>query len=155
LRISKKELFAFLVERLNGRPVTKPATDIIPNDDIISLNMDSRLLRCGGEVRLVVPCASPQALSRTVPALVKAVARAYGWYERILQGKALHQRTIAEQTGLNERYVHRILGCAFLAPDIIEAILCGRQPHDLTLEKLQRKLPMVWDEQRKLLGFAS
>jgi site-specific DNA recombinase len=57
-------------------------------------------------------------------------------------------RAIAKQTGLDERYIRRILRFAFLAPDIVESILDGRQPHDLTLEKLRAKLPMSWAEQR-------
>jgi len=37
-----------------------------------------------------------------------------------------------------------------LAPDIIEAILRGEEPDDLSLEKLRKNLPVRWDEQRKL-----
>jgi len=46
---------------------------------------------------------------------------------------------------------------AFLAPDIVEAILRGRQPIKLTPEKLKRlrNLPKSWEEQRKLLGFTN
>jgi hypothetical protein len=43
--------------------------------------------------------------------------------------------------------------CAFLAPDIVKAILDGRQPLDLTFEKLTRRLPADWTQQRKQLGF--
>ena len=43
--------------------------------------------------------------------------------------------------------------CAFLAPDIVEAILDGRQPADLTVQKLLRSLPLAWAEQRQRLGF--
>ena len=45
---------------------------------------------------------------------------------------------------------------AFLAPDITEAILVGCQPRELTAETLTRmeSLPLSWDEQRDLLGFA-
>jgi len=50
-----------------------------------------------------------------------------------------------------ETYVRRIFSYAFLAPDIVEAILDGRQPQDLTLEKLRKKLPMSWAEQRTML----
>ena len=63
------------------------------------------------------------------------------------------RRSIAAQTGLDERYVGRVLECAFLAPDIVEAILDGRQPHDLTAQKLWHNLPTNWVEQRKRLGF--
>jgi len=51
--------------------------------------------------------------------------------------------------------VSRFLPLAFLAPDIVEAILAGRKPVELTFEKLKRlrNMPKSWEEQRQLLGF--
>jgi len=49
--------------------------------------------------------------------------------------------------------VSRVLQCAFLAPDIVEAILDGKQPPSLTVEKLLAGIPMEWVEQRRRLGF--
>jgi site-specific DNA recombinase len=43
----------------------------------------------------------------------------------------------------------------FLAPDILEAILDGRQPPDLTFDKLTRNLPLRWSDLRKQLGFCA
>jgi site-specific DNA recombinase len=54
---------------------------------------------------------------------------------------------------LDDRYVSRILKCAFLAPDIVEAILEGQQSADFSLERLRNHLPLSWAEQRKQLGF--
>ena len=60
----------------------------------------------------------------------------------------------AERLDLNEEYLRGVLGCAFLAPDIVEAILDGRQPSDLTVKKLsRRRLPLDWEQQRAQLGF--
>ena len=44
---------------------------------------------------------------------------------------------------------------AFLAPDIVEAILAGTQPVDLTAETLTRRadLPLSWSEQKSLFGY--
>lgn len=81
--------------------------------------------------------------------------RAREWYEWILLGEVPNQRFIARKLGITERYVGRVLECAFLAPDTVNAILEGRQPHDLTLQKLTRRLPANWAEQRKQLGFPS
>lgn len=88
-------------------------------------------------VHLVVPPnASTISARHPKAALIKAVARAYGWYDNVIQGKALDMRSLARQAGLTERYIGKIFACAFLAPDIIESILDGRQPPDLTSEKV-------------------
>jgi site-specific DNA recombinase len=84
---------------------------------------------------------------------LKVVARGREWYERIVAGEASCQKSIAQELVLSERYVGRILECAFLAPDIVEAILGGHQPSDLSFEKLTRGLPLSWVEQRQQLGF--
>jgi hypothetical protein len=123
-------------------------------DDLFVLEAEAKLKRCGGEVRLVLPPNSNGEIpGRSSPSLLKAIARAHDWRERIVSGSAQDLRSIAQQAGFNQRYVSRILECAFLAPDIVEAILDGRQPHDLTVQKLWNNLPTNWTEQRKRLGF--
>jgi len=71
-----------------------------------------------------------------------------------LAGEADGPAAIARRTGFHSRYVGKVLQCAFLAPDIVEVIVEGRQPPDLTFKKLSTHLPMSWIEQRKRLGFA-
>jgi hypothetical protein len=56
--------------------------------------------------------------------------------------------------GVTERYIGKVFGCAFLAPDIVEAILEGRQPRDLSFKKLCNDIPLSWTEQRKQFGFS-
>ena len=115
-----------------------------------------RLKRCGGEVRLVLPANSAGEIPvHPVQSLIKAVARAHGWYGRIVRGELTGGRSIAHATGLDERYVGRIFQCAFLAPDIVESILDGRQPAEMTLESLRTHLPIEWAAQRQLLGFSA
>jgi site-specific DNA recombinase len=123
-------------------------------EDVIRLELKVRVKRCGGEMRLVVqPSLAGRAPSHPVASLLKAVARGRGWYESVVAGEALGRRSIAKRLGLDERYVARILNCSFLAADIVEAIVDGRQPPDLTLENLRGRLPLNWVEQRKRLGF--
>jgi site-specific DNA recombinase len=85
--------------------------------------------------------------------LIKAIARAHGWYEKVVQGNAFDMRSLARHVGLTERYIGKVFGCAFLAPDIIESILEGRQPHDLNFEKLCQHVPLSSTEQRDRFGF--
>ena len=51
-------------------------------------------------------------------------------------------------------YARRLLRLAFLAPDIQQAILAGRQPRGLNLEQMiHQDLPIAWSKQREMLGF--
>jgi site-specific DNA recombinase len=53
--------------------------------------------------------------------------------------------------------VYSVLRLAGLAPEIVTAIVNGRNPPQLTAKKLMRlspRLPIDWAEQRKLLGFS-
>jgi hypothetical protein len=82
--------------------------------------------------RTVVPSDSGiETLARSVLSLIKAIARVHHWPEQIINGKFKGRHSISQVTGIEERYAGRILNCAFLAPDIVEAILEGRQPVDL------------------------
>ena len=74
--------------------------------------------------------------------------------DRLLRD-GLSVRELARQENLNSSYVSRIIRLAFLAPEIVTAILKGRQPIELTAEKLVRnsRLPLCWAEQRQQLGF--
>jgi DNA invertase Pin-like site-specific DNA recombinase len=122
--------------------------------DIFKLVIDARVKRCGGEVRLIVPAHTGNGVpGRPVQSLIRAISRVHHWQEEILAGRFKGRHSIAQITGLEERYAGRILQCAFLAPDIVEAILDGHQPADLTIQKLVRGVPLDWAEQRKRLGF--
>ena len=122
---------------------------------MICLTIEVKLKRYGGELHLVVPpnFIASESSRQTKTSLIKAVARAHGWYERVLEGKALDQRSLARHAGLTERYVRKVFACAFLAPDIVEAILQGRQPLDLNFDMLCKHIPLSWAEQRRQFGF--
>jgi DNA invertase Pin-like site-specific DNA recombinase len=129
-----------LISRAELRQVLEKGEDFVPTsldrphksvhpDDLICLTIDAKLKRSGGEVHLVVPPHSGGAPSpQPNPSLMKAVARARSWYERVLEGKSSNQRSLTLHAGLTRRYIGKVFGCAFLAPDIVEAILEGRQP---------------------------
>ena len=62
-------------------------------------------------------------------------------------------KSLARETGLTPHYVSGVFACAFLAPDIVEAILDGCQPETLKFEHLYKHIPLSWAEQRKQFGF--
>jgi hypothetical protein len=125
--------------------------------ETIRYSIPMHIRRRGVEMRLVIEGADKGAqASRPDPALTKAVARAHKWFDDVLSGRASSFAAIAQAEGMSDRYVGRLLPLAFLAPDIVEAILAGNQPVDLTAETLLRRtdLPLAWADQRALLGFA-
>ena len=125
-------------------------------EDLLHLRVEATLQRSGSEIRLVVaPGVAGERPVRRDESLIKAVARGYAWYERLVWGEVDSLRAIAKELRVTERYVSRIFRCAFLAPDIVEAILEGRQPSQLTVEKLRLGAPLLWTEQRNSFGFRS
>jgi hypothetical protein len=103
-------------------------------------------------MRLVVSPDSSRP--EIITPILRAVVRAHKWREGVLTGDTPNRKLSAKRLGVKDEYFHRILGCAFLAPDILEAILDGHYPADLTVRKLTRcHFPCEWAEQRTQLGF--
>jgi virulence-associated protein VagC len=80
-------------------------------------------------------------------AMVKAIARAFRWREMLENGDYPTIREIAAAEKINESYVGRVLRLTLLAPEIVEAILGGRQPTSMQLEGLLRRFPAEWRAQ--------
>jgi hypothetical protein len=84
--------------------------------------------------------------------LIKAVARAHRWKRLLETGKFGSVTDLAAAEKINQSYLCRVLRLTLLAPDIVEAILDGRQPSDLELSKLLKPFPDTWKEQRRHFG---
>jgi DNA invertase Pin-like site-specific DNA recombinase len=154
IKIRSQELRQQLGSRGKVSAASVPVKNPVSPSDLISLTVEAKRKRCGGEVHLIVPPSSSVSRGHPKLPLIKALARAHGWYEKVVQGKAFDMRSLARDAGLTERYVGKVFRCAFLAPDIVEAILAGRQPQDLNFDKLCQTLPLRWVEQRAQLGFS-
>ena len=111
------------------------------------------LKRRGVELRLIVGDHNRSAATADLP-LLKAVARAHRWFDEISTGKANSLAEIAAREGLAVRYVGRLIRLAFLAPDIVECIVEGRQPTSLTAEAVTRhiEMPLEWRSQKTALN---
>jgi hypothetical protein len=85
--------------------------------------------------------------------MVKAIARGFRWRDMLESGEHGTIREIAAAEAINESYVGRVLRLTLLAPDIVEAILSGRQPVSLQLDGLMRRFPVEWGSSgRRFLG---
>ena len=80
-------------------------------------------------------------------ALVKALARAFRWRHLLESGTYGTIDEIAKSEKINPSYVSRVLRMTLLAPEIVEAILEGRQAETVTLARLMKVVPVVWKEQ--------
>ncbi len=85
-------------------------------------------------------------------ALILALARARSWMRALRQGEYANTAEIAQRFGLSDPHVRRLLRFAYLAPDIVEAIVQGRQPRSVTVRLLLRGLPLAWSDQRAAFG---
>ena len=88
--------------------------------------------------------------------LIRLLLRARRFNATLAQGEGIPFATLAEREGVSRSYFTRLVRLSYLAPDITQAILDGRQPPDLTSEKLleHSRLPLAWHDQRIVLGFA-
>ncbi len=107
-----------------------------------------QLQRRGVELRLMVGDRNRSAATVDL-ALRKAVARAHRWFDELSTGKARSLAEIAAREGLAVRYVGRLIRLAFLAPDIVESIVEGRQPTGLTAEAATRHIELPLNGARK------
>jgi hypothetical protein len=133
--------------------VTRPAANA--QELIVTRLFPMTIRRRGVEMRLLIEGNRVHA-PRGDSALLKAVARAQQWSEDLLMGRAQSVVEIAEREGVTDRYVRRLTRLAFLAPEIVEAIVAGNQPPELTAEALTERidLPLVWTAQEQAVGIA-
>jgi DNA invertase Pin-like site-specific DNA recombinase len=149
IEIGKTKLVATL---LGGKPETL-SPSCREESEILKLAGNFQVMRRGGELRVILPHGDTGFERKRVPSLVKTVARAYGWYERIVAGEVTTIGQLARSSGLTRRYVRRILQCAHLSPQITEALLTGKHRLNLTVKEILRRLPLNWREQeQKILG---
>jgi hypothetical protein len=125
--------------------------------DTLTIRIPMRLQRRGGRKLIMTPegVAAPARKPSRDQTLINALVRAHRWRRKIESGQAKSITDLAEQEGVTDAYVCRLLPLTFLAPDIVEAILDGRQPKGLRLAELLGNGPLGWEQQRGAWGFGS
>ncbi len=111
-----------------------------------------QIKRRGIEMRMVLQGESGP--NRIDPPLLKAVARARKWSDDLISGRVRSIGELARREGIDGRSVRRLIRLGALSPRIVEAIVEGRQPPDLTVITLTRRidLPLLWSAQEQTLG---
>jgi hypothetical protein len=125
--------------------------------DTLTIRIPIRLQRRGGRKLIMTPdgAAAPTRKPSRDETLVKALVRAHRWRRKIESGRARSITDLAEQEGVTDAYVCRLLPLTCLAPDIVEAILDGRQPKGLRLADVLGNGPLAWNAQRETWGFSN
>jgi hypothetical protein len=121
-----------------------------PEVETLTIRIPMQLQRRGGRKLIMTPegAAAPTPKPRRDETLVKALIRAHLWRRQIESGRAKSITDLAEQENVTDAYVCRLLPLTCLAPDIVEAILDGRQPKGLRLAEMLGNGPLAWEEQR-------
>ena len=126
------------------------------DDETEILSVPVRLRRAGREIRMVIDGTDPFAGSKPDARLIKLLLRARRFNATLADSEGIPFAVLAQREGVSRSYFTRLVRLSYLAPDITQAILDGRQPRDLTAEKLleHSRLPLAWHDQRIALGFA-
>jgi DNA invertase Pin-like site-specific DNA recombinase len=145
-----------LVTVLSGKaPQAASASNDEAGGDLprITITEAIALRRTGREMALLV--GSTVAEDQSDLSLVRLVAKAWALREALVSSSARSLTAFAAAQGISQSYASRLVRLAWLAPDIIEAILRGRQPTSLSASRLMRdtRIPSDWQAQRQALGF--
>ncbi len=125
------------------------------SETTFALDLEVQLKRRGAGMKLVI---QDDRVRRATPdpELIDTVAKGRRWFTEIRDGTARSVTELAASYDVDRTDVGRGISLAFLAPDIVEAIVAGHQPVGLTAARLRRvrDLPVSWTEQRQILRFA-
>ena len=92
----------------------------------------------------VLSTAQRRVTTNADPALLKALGRAFRWKRLLDDGTYASVSDIARAEELDRTYVGDVLRLTLLAPEIVEAIVEGRQPEGVTLPLLMKPFPVEW-----------
>lgn len=114
------------------------------------------LKRRGYETRLVLPSGDPSPPpQQSVIRLRDALKQALTWHAALTKGKVRSVASLAAREKLDEAHVRRRLQLAYLAPDLMQAIIDGTLPPECSPTQLRQGIPLDWREQRRILGSAA
>ena len=128
-----------------------PGLRVRREGDAVVVHIPMRFHRRNGRQMILTDGESeaPAPEPDTNQALIEAIAKAYRWQEQIESGEYACIGDLAQALGVDRTYVGRTLRLTSLAPDIVEAILRGDAPEGISLRKLQKGVPLCWQEQRE------
>ena len=122
-----------------------------PVPDTVTLHVPFHIVKRGGRKEMQLPKGAAQS-RKPDSALIKALARTFRWKRMLESGDFATIAELAEREGIAPSYMTRVLRLTLLAPDIVEAILDGRQGPEVTLARLLEPFPVEWSRQDAAVG---
>ena len=119
----------------------------------MSVRVPMTFVRRGGRKLVVSPDGAstiPPSRTQVDNAMVKALGRAFRWRKLLETGVFGTVEEMAAAEKINPSYVSRVLRLTLLAPEIVEAILDGRQSASMTMAALMRPFAVEWQAQERL-----
>ena len=119
-------------------------------EQTVTVTIPFAIRKRGGRKLVITPdgvaaVAAPRA--RVDSALIKALARGFRWRKLLEAGDFATIREIADAENINPSYVSRVLRMTLFSPEIVEAILVGKQPEGLTMARAMQPFPAEWRRQ--------
>jgi hypothetical protein len=145
IEVSPEALERMLLSPDSGN--TEPSNMHPKGSKLFSIRCPLTTTRSRGELRLIVPGFTAPSNQVNRPVL-KALARATRWRERIMAGEVYCKEQIAADTGLNASYVGKILRLSALSPDIVEDVIAGSRA-EFAVTGTSSKVPLDWSIQRR------
>jgi len=124
-------------------------TRATPAPETVTLHVPFRVVKRGGRKEMRLP-DGVTLTRRTDSTLVKALARAFRWKQMLESSEFATIAELAEREGIAPSYMTRVLRLTLLAPDIVEAILEGKQGPEVTFAQVLKPFPMDWSKQEAL-----
>ena len=124
------------------------------DSSVVTLTIAARLKRVGMATKLLIEGEAKHPRATPDRSLLRLLAQAHQFRALVLQGGGKSITALAAEAGVGASYFTRVLRLGFLAPDVVTAILQGRQPPELNAKQLSLhiRLPIGWTDQVAALG---
>ena len=123
----------------------------------VTVSVPLTIRRRGGRKQIIGPdgavarqgeCGDVVVPVRGDPALIKALARGFRWRRMLEEGRYASISEMAKAEGVERGYVGTLLRLTLLPPEMVEAIVAGRQPEGVTLKRALEGVPVGWGDQK-------
>jgi hypothetical protein len=118
------------------------------SDDIIRVLIPLTVRKKNGRPKIMPPADYRASEDQSQdPHILRAIGRAWSWRRRMEAGEFVTIQELAEAVGLAERHVSRQLRLAYLAPEVLKRLTCGREATAVSLYDLCFLVGEAWEEQ--------